>query len=132
MKAYYLCPVIGTGAYGDGWRPKVAEHGLNVSPVIPTGPDGRPLFNWCLCHAAGANHDGPRADPAVDAMPDLTLDSTLSTLTTQQRNRLFSALDKYNVPRADMGNNTTFREVIRRVGQFLEPTFSESNFDAKE
>lgn len=127
-KRWYVSPVIGDGSWLNPWRPAVSdaqklESGSGIVSVISS------TFPFALCKVGAINH-GPLAAVAdVDQFPDITLDSTLSVLTSQQRNALLNFLTKRGVSTTGLNTNSTFAEVIERIGQHLDPNFKVANFD---
>lgn len=137
-KRFYISPIIGTGAWDDPYRAAVADTVQQQTPggvvaVIPTNPTtGVPLFPFALCLVATPNHAALDAVGNADRFPDITLDSKLSVLTNQQRNALLNFLSKRSILTDGLGVNSTFREVVERVGQSLNAQFSALNFDVAE
>jgi len=128
-KRYYLAPVIGTGTMDDAFRPQTKNYGGTSTAVIPSHQTtGQPLFTWALVIVDKVDHTGLLADTAIDPLPDISLDSKISTLSNTMKNRLTAALTKYGID-PTTNANTTLRDIVLRCGQKLDPTFSENNFD---
>lgn len=134
-KRYYLCPVIGTGASTDDpVRPAVADLGASYVAVIPSDPNtGQPVYPWCLVMVAQTDHT-PLLTPAaraagIDALPDFGKDIKVNAMHDATRSAMWQTLLKRAVPFNDLGSVTGYREVIRRVGQTLDPNFHEDAFD---
>ena len=132
MKRYYLSPIIGDGTRENPFRAKLRDLAVNHVAVIPTGVDGRPLFAWCLTLAAATDHAPVLADPTIDTLPDLSLDARLNTLTLVERQALWIKLDSRTIDRSDLGTNSTYRDIIRRIGRHLDIGFIETSFDVSE
>lgn len=129
-RRFVLAPVVGAGTITDPYRAKTQDYGVRGSAVIPSDPaTGAPLFPWCLVVVAGNDLTGVLGDSAIEALPDLTLDSKLSTLTTAQRNRLLTALSNRGVSTSGLTTQSTLRDVLRRVGTHLTPGYREDAHD---
>lgn len=133
MRRYYLSQIIGTGTEDDPYRPKIADLRVNHVAVIPSDPvTGKPKFAWALVIVNTANHTALLSDGQIEALPDLSLDAKLNSLSAAVRNALISRLTAKGISTTGVNVNTTYRDVVRRVGQFLRATFSENNFDVAE
>lgn len=132
MKRYYISPVIGSGAKDDPFRAKIADTGHPYAALIPSNPNGTPASSWCLVVAGGTDHTGLDADTAIDKFPDMTKDATLGTITAQERNRVLAFLQTKGVDTQGLTAQSTFRDILDRVGQALEATFSTNNFDVAD
>mgnify|MGYP001585652372 CR=1 FL=1 len=128
-KRYYLSPVIGDGSEDNPVRAKVKDYGVSQAPVIPSGPDGMPLFNWCLVVVNTVNHAPLLADVAIDALPDVPLDLKVNSIHTSARQAMVSALTKRGIDTSIITQADGYRDVIRGIGQVLQANFNENNFD---
>jgi hypothetical protein len=137
-KRFYISPVIGTGAWDDPFRAAVADEvqkqaNGGVVAVIPTNPTtGRPLFTFALCIVAVSNHAALDAVVNADRFPDITLDSKISVLTTAQRNALLNFASRRGISTTGLTINSTFRDVVERIGKHLNIHFNALNFDVAE
>lgn len=130
MKRYYISPIIGDGTEFNPFRPKIADYGVAWVGSIPSDPNtGQPLFNWTLVMVNAVNHGTVLADNAIDALPDFPLDGKVSAINTATKNAMLTKLEARGIDTAFIGNADGYRDVIRGIGQKLEPTFSENNFD---
>ena len=130
MKRYYLSPIIGDGTEFDPFRPKVADHGVAWVGSIPSDPNtGHPLFGWTLVLVDAVNHGKILADQTIDALPDFPLYGKVSAINTATKNAMLGKLQARGIDTAFVGNADGYRDVIRGIGQKLEATFSENNFD---
>lgn len=132
-KRWYISPVIGDGTWENPYRPAIrealTENGAGGVWEIASNPDGTPKFPFALCRVGAINH-GPLAGVAnVDQFPDITLDSTLSVLTANQRNALLNFLSKRGISTTGLTTSATFREVLDRVGKYLNASFNADAFD---
>lgn len=135
MKRYYISPVVGTGTIGDAYRAAIsdtvrAQNGAGLSTVILSNSDGTPALPWALCIAAAPNHVSIGNVSGVEAMPDITLDSTLAVLPSNLRNRALNFLTGKGVDLSGITTSSTFGELIDRVGKHLDVNFDRRNFDA--
>lgn len=90
MHIHYICPVIGTGAGDDSYRPSIADafNDMDDSTAalfqgwvtdIPSNPStGAPLKNWCVVavEAGKAAHDFLAARTDIWPVTDKTADRT--------------------------------------------------------
>lgn len=134
-KRFYISPVIGNGTLDNAYRAALSdvqrlESGSSLVSLIPSKPDGTPKFAFCLCIVNAANHVALGNVTDADQFPDITLDSQLSVLTTQQKNALLNFAARRGIPTTGLNNSSTFRNVLERIGQFLDLNFSALNFDA--
>lgn len=130
MKRYYISPIIGTGDETDPFRPKIADYGVPWVGSIPSDPiTGRPVHSWTLVRVNAQNHGAILADQTIDALPDFPLDGKVSAINTATKNAMLSELQARGIDTAFISNADGYRDVIRGIGQKLEPTFSENNFD---
>lgn len=140
-KRYYLCDIIGDGDADaptpwtpttGPFRPAVAEYNVNWSGLAPTGEDGRPTFMWALVIVGTGNHTVLRDDPHVDAMPDVPLDAKVSSISAESRTALADAMIERGIVIPQFGLNAGYREIVRAIGQVLQPDFDENRFDVND
>ena len=126
MRRYYLAPIIGDGQSTETvYRVQLPR--VNHSAVIPSNAaTGAPLFSWALCVVEAPDHGAMLADAALTALPNLGLDQALDQISTSQRNALFAALDGKGINRVGLTQASTMRDVLRRIGRYLEAAFDES------
>lgn len=133
-KRFYISKIIGDGSYENPYRPEVSddvdsEVDAAGSWVIPTGANGVPIFPWALCVVGALNHLPMQSRQDTDPLPDITMDSTLSVLTNQERNRLLQFMTKRGIDTSGINVNSTFREVIDRIGKALDVNFNALQYD---
>lgn len=130
MKRYYVCDIIGDGSFENPYRAAVADGTVNAAVTMPNSDPntGAPLGNWCLCMVATGNHARLNGRAGIDAMPDFPLDGKVSAIQTATRNAVSARLSARGIPDV-FSNSDGYREVIRKLGQQLQPDFSENNFD---
>ncbi len=133
MKRYYICPIVQVPAPGGnvGYAAKVPAS-VNHVAVFPVGTDGVPTRPWALVRAAGNDHSALLADTALRAFPDITMDSKVSVLTKAEQDKIAAYLAEKGISTVGITTQTTFRDVIRRVGTYLVATFNENSFDVSE
>jgi len=124
-RRYYLAPIIGAGTMEDPYRAKVTAYHVNHSAVIPTGADGHPTSAWALCVVEAPDHTALIADSELDALPPLTIDENLSRLSVGARAVLLDKLTTLGIDITGIDQDTTFRTVLRRLGQHLDAKFHE-------
>jgi hypothetical protein len=133
MRRYLLSPVVGSGTRADPYRAKVrdllAGQNAGVVSLIPTGPDGKPIARWCLCLVDAPNLTAVLADAAVGALPDFPLDVKVNAMALQTRLALTAVLAAFQVDTGIVVRADAFRNVVRAIGQALDPSFDENNFD---
>lgn len=132
MKRYYICPLTGSGTIADPYRLRLPPR-VSHAAVIPTGPDGLPLRNWGLAQVVAdpAIHAALAADQDIDALPSGGFDERADgDLTTIQRAALAIRLrDRgLTIAEAEAALRGTVRQLVRTLGQRLEPDFDEAQF----
>jgi hypothetical protein len=110
MKAYYVTPVLGNGGAGNPFRPVLASaSGVNWSAVLPSGVDGKPLFQWCLVAVGGD-------ELAISNIPG---SMRICGIAEMERPVTLATLDSLT----DKGVNTncaTSRLLVRSIGRTLQ------------
>lgn len=117
MKRYYLCSVVQDNS-GElpVRRPKAQFYGGNTAVVV------NDLAGWALVQVAAPDHTSLLNDADIDALPDVPLDTPISSLSTAEWEGLLAVGAKYGI---DIAGAVTFREVVRRTGQMLDAAFDE-------
>ena len=131
-KRYYLATVIVDVDPVEGGprvRAKTAFYAISQSAVIPSGPDGMPLFNWALVVVNGVNHAPLLADSQIDALPDVPLDVKVNAITTSVRQDMSAALARRGIAAAVITQADGYRDVIRGLGRVLQADFNENGLD---
>ncbi len=133
-KRYYLCDIVGDGTDENPFRPAVANlPGVAWSGEIPTGPDGRPLFGWCLVIVGTKNHAEVRKLTGVDACPDFPLDGKLAginQITLQAfKNRMTARGLNYD---GMVLSSDGYRELVDKIGKRLNPLFDVNRLDVAD
>ncbi len=132
-KRYLLAPIVGTGTREDPYRSSVRGlPGINVVDLIPTGPDGRPIKDFSLARVGGANIMPALSASGVDPFPDFPLDAKLSAMQNATRANLKARLEARGFDGSIADNADGFRDMVRAVGQSMEPSFNEDAFDVSE
>lgn len=126
-KRYYLAARLGdgnadidesewtqtTGAY----RPAVQDHGVQFSAVQA---DDLP---WSLALVEAPDHTALVADPFLYALPDVPLDVRVDAIDPARVSGLTAALMARGAPSSIVTGATSFRDVVRGIGQYLVPGF---------
>lgn len=129
MKRYYISPIIGDGTEFNPYRAKIADYGVATVSVIASDPTGKPLLSYALALVSATNHGRILADAAIDALPDFPLDGKVSAINTATKNAMIAKLQARGIDTSFIGNADGYRDVIRGIGQAIEPAFNENNFD---
>lgn len=146
MKRYYICNIIGTGTEADSYRPAIAREidaarvtnptfDASYSVVIPTHPEGHPQaghpkFPHALVIVEANNHGIFAGKPDIDSLPDVALDSKVSSMHTPTKNAMIARLAARGFNGVNVDNADGYREVIRGIGRALDTAFHEDSFDA--
>lgn len=129
-RRWYLTRIIGTGSEEDPYRSVLVDQPtINDSAVIPTGPDGHPLSDWCLAVADEDRGSNLAALSDVEALPAAALNARLSTLPIVTRQRIATLANEHlgtrlTVGQGPMAPNATLRDVIGAIGRHLQPGFT--------
>lgn len=123
-KQYYIANVIGSGVRGDPYRLDIST-GFNYSAVIPSLSNGTPIFSWGICITTTTLP----AKTGLISIPNVSLNTSTSTLTAQQVTNINNALVNHGMPTTFLSDSPTLRELIRSIGRFLESNFDENRFD---
>lgn len=131
-KRYYLCDIIGNGSEENSYRVIVANHGVAYVAVIPSDQyTGLPLHNWALTRVAAGSHVNIRN--ICDPLPDYPMDGKVNGIHNATRSKMKTDIqNRTGQSSAWVDGVDGYREVIRGLGKFLEPTFDENNFDVAE
>lgn len=135
MKRYLLAKVIQKDdpEFGKVWTTNIENYRTKGTvQLIPTDETGNPRFNWAILVVTANNFTDILADPDIFALPDISLDSTVSVLSPSVRQAILTKLQSLGIDTSGITLQTTFRQVIRKIGRFLDISFSENNFDASE
>lgn len=143
MKRYYICDILGDGSDTDPtpttgpFRPAVADLGVNWVGAIPTHPEGhpdhgKPVHTWTLVMVAGKDHAKLRDVPGVDPLPDFPMDGRVSAINQATRTEMEQAITRRGIASSVVTGKDGYRDIVRAIGQTLEPTFDENNFDISD
>lgn len=134
-KRYYISPIIGSGVEGDPYRAKVSEHPMRAHAVlVPTHPEGHPQYGhpvhpWTLAIVDADDHAPILADVTIEPLPDLHKDQDIRPLSRPLRERIGERLAAYGVEFDTEKAGIRMRDMLRAVGQTLEPDFHEDRLD---
>lgn len=129
MKRYYVSKIIGTGAFGDAYRTKISDYGVNHSEEVPTDANGVPTSTWSLVIVNTVNHGPLLADPDLDVLPDFPMDAKMAAMHANTRSGMEQKLQARGINTTFLATVDGYRDVIRGLGRKLNPDFSENNFD---
>lgn len=137
-KRLYLCDIVGTGDEFDPYRPAVADLGVSWVGSIPTHPaghpqHGHPVHTWALVLVAAKDHAALRKLTGVDPLPDFPLDGKVSAINAATKGQMKAALVRRGLNADSLVDaKDGFREVVRGIGQALDPVFDENKFDVTD
>lgn len=86
MKAYYVCPIIGTGTDLDPYRSKVSNYNVNTSIVASS------FKNWCVTLVNANDHSAILADSQIYLISEDITTTTFGSLAQQYKKRVTDAL----------------------------------------
>lgn len=130
VRRWYLVPVVGSGTDDDPYR--VETLGRGGSALLPSHPQdhprhGHPMHDVALVLVSSDDHGPLEVDPLTYPVADLTdLDLPVSELDATKRAWIESVTEVRRV-----AGDGLVRDVVRRLGQQLEPDFNEENYWAK-
>jgi hypothetical protein len=128
-KRYYLSKVITVdGPFGPERRAKVLTQSGVRAGVQLLHPSGA----WALVILDATNHVSLIADLDNRDLPDLSLDIKWNAMGSVAQRRLEHTLAHFGIPTSVFTEPTlvdAYRDVIDRIGQLAEPTFTTNNFD---
>lgn len=124
VKRYYLTQIVGTGTDASPYRAAVGDEAMmSHATMIPSLPNGAPRSTWGLAVVAGADHTAASSRTDTDALPPTSLDTSLSTLSQQERKRVGDALARWGISVPADWSTGTLRTLILAIGQTIEPAF---------
>jgi hypothetical protein len=119
IRRWYLAPIVGRGTTDDPFHAETLGHG--GSALIPSRADGHPRHAHALVLVSSTQHADLEADPGILPLADLSdLDTDVSDLPAEKRAWLIAAAESRGV-----SSDGLAREIVRRIGELLEPTFDE-------
>lgn len=127
MKRWYLSDVTGTGTFTDPIRP--VTHDLQKGLGLPGSGCASVLQGaraLTLMEATAAGHLAAAADTRVDIMPELTLGDRWDSIAPAARAAIRNRMIARGFDVSGVANDRTFGEVLRSLGQQLEPEFDET------
>lgn len=100
---------------------------------IPTDPEtGIPTKEFGFALVASDDMHRFADDPDVYVLPDFPLDAKVGAMHAATKTKMRSYLAKYGIPTSIADNADGFRDVIRGIGQIINPNFIEDSFDVNE
>ena len=128
-KRYYISKIVGDGSEESPYRPRVADYKVSWAGMVPSNADGTPKYGFAFVIVSTVDHQILLDDPLIKGMPELSLDAQISTLSKAVRDKMLAYFDQEGIDRTGLNLQSTMRDVLRRVGQHLAPTFNENKFD---
>jgi len=115
---YAIARLVGSGTPDDSYRSDLTGTPMNgLVPTIATGADrGKPKFAWCLVEVEDLD---VATGTQLFKLPKMPLSTTAGDLTPTQRAAIKNKLDELGVPTAWITLDTTLRQVVLRLAQFL-------------
>jgi hypothetical protein len=135
MKRFYVAKITETVEIDGVKRPVLPWDGLGVPArwVAFVNPaDGSYIRPWVFAVVGGDQHATIEAHPNTIAMPDLSLDATLASLTATQRNWLRTKLEGLGIDVSGFTNATTIKQVLNTVLKMLRGKQDIVDFDVQD
>ena len=142
-RRYYICKVIGDGqtlatarrpAVADIIDPSTAKAAFNTTSVFATNK-GVLTFPWALCISNPLPASAAVADslvsvsPDIDVLPVASLDALVSSIASATLNTIKNKMTARGINvTAVFAGVTTYRQVIRALGQIHNASFDENLF----
>lgn len=121
-RRWYLVPVVGSGTDEDPYRAETL--GRSASAHMPCRQDGHPRHEVALAVVSSVDHEDLENHHEIYPLADLDdLDTPIVDLSPEKRVWLESVAEIRNVRLDGLA-----RDVIRRVGEQLEPGFIEDGY----
>lgn len=140
MKRYMICPVIGAGTHENPYRAAVADLATARSrAVIRSNPQGGPpIYAFAFCRVAA--HDFAAVFQVTNSyvFPDFPLDSQMASMEAGVRTALAQSVEAFDLDGlgdnfdASHADSDSFRQLIERIAQKIEPAFNANFFDVEE
>lgn len=125
---YYISDIVGDGSEMNPYRVAISGiPGVATTAIIPSSPDGKPLYTWALVSVRANDHAAIRSHPSAYALPVFPLDGKASGIGQGLGNALQNFMAAKGVA-IDLTGITPYRDVIRKIGQHLDASFSEDRF----
>lgn len=127
VRRWYLVPVAGTGTSDDPYRAETLGRG--GSALLPSHPEGHPRhghprYDLALVLVSSDDHGPLEADPQIYPVADLIdLDVPVGELDVTKHAWIERITEARQVAADGLA-----RDVVRRLGQQLEPDFNEENY----
>lgn len=132
MKRYYISKIVGDGTWGNAFRPKVADYGVDWAADIISDETGRPLHAEALVIVATNNPAQLRNDPDIDPMPDFPMDGKVSAIQQKVKTDMFAKLTARGFNVSGLDNADGYRDVLQAIGQQRSANFNIDSLDVAE
>lgn len=133
MQQYVISPVIGTGTDADPIRLNATDQiaGGSSTSIIPSSPTtGLPLFAWGICMVDAVDLTTVVNDTTNHPLPQITLDALWSTVSHAIQTAVQSEMTTLGISTTFINHQTTMRQIVNAIGQFLDTHFDANNFSA--
>ncbi len=130
-KRFYIATILGDGNADldqSEWTPTTGELRPAVRDHnVPFGSVSALDVPWALVLVEAADHSALLADPYCYALPDVPMDVTVDAIDPNKVDALQSKLMTLGVATSVITGATSFRDIVRGIGQFLVPSFSDTS-----
>ena len=116
-RRYYLCAIIGDGAYENPYRSAAAEYGLSYVSDIPVDDMGHPTSTWTLTLVNALNHSALLSDPLISALPEFPLDGKVAAINNATKNNMLARMRARGIDTSFVDKSDGYRDVIRALGK---------------
>lgn len=96
--------------------------GSGCQAIIPTKSDGSPKFNWCLVRLTDPDN---AIGTDLFKLPEVNLSMTVRDIPQAKRQAIKNKLDSLGINTSWITLDSTFREIIKKVGLYLDVNFKE-------
>ena len=130
MQQYIISPVVNDI---NGVRLKATDQivGGSFTSIIPSDPvTGLPLFSWGLCMVNAVDLTTVINDTANHPLRQITLDALWSTVAHTTQTAFQSEMTTLGISTTFINKQTTMRQIVNAVGQFLDTNFDANRFSA--
>ena len=129
----YLSPLVGNGQPDNPYRAKRMDVS-SCTAIIPSNPDGTPLFSWSLVISRAASWELADADATLERLFGVDLPDTIETwaemraylqskvvgdIPANRRNQLNNRLTAFGIDTSQVTLQTTWWQVLRGIIRHL-------------
>jgi hypothetical protein len=112
--------------------------GVNANAIIPTGPNGHPLYRFCICVVAAVDFAKISAVTNLYLFPDQSLDTLMSAMQSDPRTGLVQSVQAYDLDGQGMhldatnADSASFRDLMNKIGRQFDTAFNADRFGVAE